>query len=113
MSVNEAIVMLGAEDMDRAVAFWRDGVGLPVRSTSPWWSELVAAGTVVALHAGGPGSSNAQLGLRVDDVDAACTRILAAGGALVRGPDDRTDEGIRLAEATDTEGNAFMVSSSL
>ena len=42
MEITETMVMLMAEDMDRAVAFWRDGVGLEVRSTSPFWSELLA-----------------------------------------------------------------------
>ena len=29
-----------AQDMDRAVAFYRDVVGLKVNSQSPMWSEL-------------------------------------------------------------------------
>jgi predicted enzyme related to lactoylglutathione lyase len=68
---------------------------------------------VVALHGGGAGSSIAQLGLRVADVDAACTDIVAAGGAVRSGPEDRPDEGIRLADVVDTEGNAFMLSAPL
>ena len=113
MEITETMVMLMPEDMDRAVAFWRDGVGLEVRSTSPFWSELLAGRTVIALHGGGGSSSVAQLGLRVTDVDAACADIVAAGGAVRSGPEDRTDEGIRLADVIDTEGNAFMVSASL
>ena len=68
---------------------------------------------MIALHGGGGSSSVAQLGLRVTDVDAACADIVAAGGAVRSGPEDRTDEGIRLADVIDTEGNAFMVSASL
>ena len=58
-------------------------------------------------------TSVAQLGLRVTDVDAACADIVAAGGAVRSGPEDRPDEGIRLADVVDTEGNAFMVSAAL
>ena len=43
----------------------------------------------------------------------ACADIVGAGGAVRSGPEDRTDEGIRLADVTDTEGNAFVVSASL
>ena len=32
--------MLMAQDMDRAVAFYRNVVGLKVNSLSPMWSEL-------------------------------------------------------------------------
>ncbi len=113
MEITETMVMLTAEDMDRAVAFWRDGVGLDIRSTSPFWSELLAGSTVIALHGGGGASSVGQLGLRVDDVDAACADIVAAGGAVRSGPEDRTEEGIRLADVVDTEGNAFMVSAAI
>jgi len=113
MEITETMVMLMAEDMDRAVAFWRDGVGLDERSISPFWSELLAGSTVIALHAGSGASSVAQLGLRVGDVDAACADIVAAGGAVRSGPEDRTDEGIRLADVIDTEGNAFMVSAAI
>ena len=71
---------------------------------------MLAGSTVIALHGGGAASSVAQLGLRVADVDAACADIVAAGGAVRSGPEDRPDEGIRLADVFDTEGNAFMVS---
>jgi predicted enzyme related to lactoylglutathione lyase len=110
VEISETMVMLMADDMNRALGFWRDGVGLAVRSTSPFWSELLAGSTVIALHGGGTGSSVAQLGLSVTDVDAACADIVAAGGSVRSGPEDRTDEGIRLADVVDTEGNAFMVS---
>jgi predicted enzyme related to lactoylglutathione lyase len=113
MEITEAMVMLMAEDMDRAVAFWRDAVGLEVRMTSPQWSELLAGATVIALHGGGGSSSIAQLGLRVADIDAACADIVAGGGAVRSGPEQRPDEGIRLADVVDTEGNAFMLSAAL
>ena len=108
MEITETVVMLMAEDMDRAVAFWRDGVGLGVRSTSPFWSELVAGSTVIALHGGG--------GARAlySAAGGRCDRPAPIVPAAVRsGPEDRTDEGIRLADVVDTEGNAFMVSASI
>jgi lactoylglutathione lyase len=37
-------------DMDRAVAFYRDVVGLPLKFQSPEWSEFATGETTLALH---------------------------------------------------------------
>jgi catechol 2,3-dioxygenase-like lactoylglutathione lyase family enzyme len=37
-------------DMDRAVAFYRDVIGLPLKFQSPQWSEFATAETTFALH---------------------------------------------------------------
>ena len=37
-------------DMNRAVAFYRDIVGLPLKFESPDWSELSTGETTLALH---------------------------------------------------------------
>ena len=37
-------------DMDRAVRFYRDVVGLPLNFQSPGWSEFATGQTTLALH---------------------------------------------------------------
>ena len=103
--------MLMAQDMDRAVGFWRDVMGLEVELHTPHWSELSWRDAIVALHGGGTGDGHASgLSLQVADLDEACQEVAAGGGRVLSGPVDRPGEGIRLADLVDTEGNAFALS---
>lgn len=59
------------DDMDGAVGFHRDKLGLSVRFQSPFWSEFETGGTRLALH---PASEknpagSIQLGFGVSDLD--------------------------------------------
>ncbi len=103
--------MLMAEDMERARNFYRDALGLEVKSANPYWSELCHGDSIVALHAGGRGEyTETGLSFTVDDIGAACEAVVARGGKLRSGPVERPGEPIKLAELTDTEGNGFMLS---
>lgn len=103
--------MLSAQDMERAIAFYRDVIGLDVKETSPWWSELTCGTAIIALHGGGDGEfRRTGLSFTVNDIDAACKAVALGGGRVRSGPEDRGDEGIYLAELTDPEGNGFMMS---
>ena len=111
MKVEAVKYMLMAQDMDRAVRFWRSVVGLVVTTTSPNWSELAFGDATVALHGGGTGELNMTgLGLQVADVEAACREVKVGGGSVVSPPEDRPGEPIILATLADTEGNGFMLS---
>jgi len=46
--VNYAIVFVS--DMKRAVSFYRDVLGLPLRFESPGWTEFATDGATLALH---------------------------------------------------------------
>ena len=48
--------MLFAQDMNRALAFYRDVLGLSVKLESEHWSELTHGDSIVALHGGHDGS---------------------------------------------------------
>lgn len=37
-------------DMDKAAAFHRDTLGLPLAFASPFWTEFATGGTKLALH---------------------------------------------------------------
>jgi lactoylglutathione lyase len=43
-------VILFVKDMARAVPFYRDVLGIPVRFESPEWTELETQGITIALH---------------------------------------------------------------
>lgn len=110
MKVEGVTYMLMAQDMDRAVAFYRDVIGLESKFSSPMWSELAFGDAIVALHGGGNDELRSTgLSFQVEDLDSAVREIERGGGRVTREPEDRSGEPIRLAEVVDTEGNAFAL----
>src|SRR6476646_4140386 len=68
MRLNYAIKFVA--DMDKAVAFYRDSLGLELKFASPFWSEFATGETTLALH---PASAEnpaggVQLGFTVDSL---------------------------------------------
>jgi predicted enzyme related to lactoylglutathione lyase len=92
-------------DMDLAVSFYRDTLGLPVRFESPEWSEIVTGQTTLALHpsssANPPGTF--QLGLTVSDLPSTCSELANRGVRFTR-PPARAEFGGMLAEFLDSDG---------
>ncbi len=110
MLVESIKYMLMAQDMDRAVRFYRDVIGLEVQFQSPEWTELTFGDAVVALHGGGGGTyRKTGLSIQVRDIASACKEIEAGGGKIAMSPQTRPGEPIKLAELVDTEGNAFSL----
>ena len=108
MNVERVAVMLIAQDMDRAVAFYRDVVGLEARSQSERWTEFAFGDAVVALHIGGQGESNKTgLAMTVSDIDSACREVEAGGGKVLKAPYVEDHVSLKLAYLEDTEGNGF------
>src|SRR6476661_1446380 len=102
--------MLMVAEMDRAVRFYADAFAATVALHTPYWSELVVAGATVALHPGRTGGDiDTGLGFEVDDLDAALETATILGGRLTESPKDRPDEGIRIAQLADSEGNIMSV----
>ena len=102
--------MLTAQDMERAVTFYRDVMGLEVITHSPHWSELRYGDAIVALHGGGDGSFiETGLSFQVKEIATVCDAVVAGGGKLRMSPQDRPGEPILLADLTDPEGNGFMI----
>jgi len=68
-------------DMNRAVKFYRDVLGLPLKFESPEWSELVTGETTLALHAAttrhSPGA--VELGFTVADMQNSYQDLSAKG----------------------------------
>lgn len=110
MLVEKVKFVLMAQDMDRAVRFYREVIGLEPGSVSPYWSELSFGDAIVALHGGGSGElQETGLSFQVTDVHAACREVEAGGGSIRQLPEDRPGEPIRLAHAADPEGNGFLL----
>ena len=107
VTITKAYFMVPVDDMDRAMGFYRDVLGLTQQFASPDWTELTWRDATIALHRGGGGGQRESwLGFHVEDLDAALAAIEAAGGR--RGA-DRNEGGVRLVSITDTEGNALTI----
>jgi len=91
------LVTLGVADLDRAIAFYRDGLGLPQRpgegvffETRGTWlalfprDELAHDAGVAAQGAGFRGFALAHNVRTRDEVEAVLAQAVAAGGRLVK-----------------------------
>ena len=97
-------------DMDRAVRFYRDVLGLTLRFESPGWSEFSTGETSLALH---PASSKSpagsvELGFNVSNLEA-FYREMSAKGVQFSIPPTKQDFGGTLAQFLDSEGGRSSV----
>ena len=97
-------------DMDAAIAFHRDVMGLPVKFASPFWTEMATGETTLALHPASPENpaGSVQLGFGVDDVEAFYAAESAAGREFLRPP--TMLHGSRIVALNDCEGVEIRVS---
>ena len=97
-------------DMDRAVAFYRDTLGLTLKFASPGWSEFATGETTLALHPSSdenpPGTTH--LGFGTPDVRGFHRTMTAAGVRFTREPEPL--HGVTLAEFVDPDGARCSVS---
>ena len=106
-----AYVIVFVSDMDRAVKFYRDTLGLPLKFSSPHWSEFVTGDTTVALH---PASEQSpagavRLGFNVPALET-FYREMTAKGVKFPQPPAKQDFGGVLASFEDSEGSLCTVS---
>jgi lactoylglutathione lyase len=117
MRVTYAIVFVS--DMRRAVAFYRDVLGLPLKFESPGWTEFATDGATLALHAGeGPPpakdephrvpAGRCRPGLSVPNLDEFHKRMTANNVPCVQEP--RETFGARIAQYADPDGLVISVS---
>lgn len=98
-------------DMDRAVQFYRDTLGLPLKFQSPGWSEFVTGETILALHpasAKNPAGS-VELGFGVENIQK-FHQEMAGKGVQFTMPPKQQDFGGTLAQFVDSEGGFVSVS---
>lgn len=117
MRVNYAIVFVS--DMKRAVSFYRDVIGLPLKFESPRWTEFATEGATLALHASeGPiterddphkiPAGRCRPGLSVPNLDEFHTRMVERKVPCVQEPQELF--GARIAQYLDPNGLAISVS---
>ena len=97
-------------DMDRAVRFYRDVLGLPLRFQSPGWSEFSTGETSLALH---PASSKSpagsvEIGFNVSNLET-FYQEMSAKGVQFSTPPTQQDFGGTLAQFLDSEGGRASV----
>lgn len=102
-------VMKFVSNMDDAVKFYRDTMGLLLRFQSPGWSEFDTGNTVFALH---PASEHnppgkVELGFSVDDLQRFHDQMSAKGVRFPMPP--KKQEFGWLAQFADSEGSACSV----
>lgn len=103
MKLNYAIEFVA--DMDRAVKFYRDVLGLPLKFQSPGWSEFSTGETSLGLH---PASErnpagSIELGFNVPNLGKFHEEMIAKGVRFTM-PPTKQDFGGILAQFVDPEG---------
>jgi lactoylglutathione lyase len=114
--VNYVIVFVS--DMKRAVEFYRDALGLPLRFESPGWTEFATEGATLALHEGEKPTAEAigpidgrpgqcRPGLSVANLDEFHKTMLERKVRCVQEPKEVF--GARLAQYADPDGLVISV----
>lgn len=105
-----SLVEFPADDPDRARRFWTGVLGVELGDRQDGEGEgwqTHSGGTELGLHARGrgPGDTVSIPYLRVDDLEAALTRVTELGGTVIH-------PGTRWAICRDSEGSPFGLSAS-
>jgi lactoylglutathione lyase len=97
-------------DMDRAVKFYREVLGLTLKFQSPGWSEFSTGSTTLALHpateTNPPGK--AEIGFNVADLQKFYEEMKAKQVKFPM-PPKKQDFGGMLAQLEDSEGSHISV----
>ena len=79
-----SVVYFYVRDLDAALGFFRDLLGIPLERHDDSWAEAALGGVRFALHAWHegapePGSGGVSISFGVDDVEQAAARLREAG----------------------------------
>ena len=101
-------------DMDAAVKFYRDAIGLPLKFQSPGWSEFATGETSFALHPASEGkpAGSIELGFTAGDL-AEFHEEMSAKGVKFSMPPTKQEYGRMLAQFVDSEGAYSSVSAAM
>ena len=97
-------------DMNTAVEFFRDRLGVELRFESPHWTEFSTGDTTLALHIASDShpAGSASLGFGVADIDAFYRTAKSDGIEFTAEPTETF--GVRIAKFKDSEGAECSVS---
>jgi catechol 2,3-dioxygenase-like lactoylglutathione lyase family enzyme len=98
-------------DMERAIVFYRDTMGLPLKFQSPGWSEFATGDVTLALHlaTSDEPAGTTELGFRTADVTTAYTARAQNGLNFIESP--REVHGTKIARFRDCDNAASSLSS--
>jgi len=116
MRVNYAIVFVS--DMKRAVTFYRDVIGLPLKFESPGWTEFATDGTTLALHRSEGANPDGGIsphtpagrcrpGFSVPNLDEFHRRMVEKNVLCLQEPKETF--GVRIAQYADPDGLVLSV----
>lgn len=110
MATRLTYVIKFVADMDAAIAFHRDHLGLTVKFATPFWTEMATGETTLALHPATPDkpAGHVEVGFGVDDIAAFHAEKSAAGLSFLTPP--REQHGVKIATLNDCEGVEIRVS---
>lgn len=108
MRLNYAIKYVS--DMDQAVAFYRDTLGLELKFQSPFWSEFATGDTTLALHPASDDNAagSVELGFAVGNLGEFYERRAELGLQFTRPPKEM--HGVHIARFRDVDGAEISVS---
>jgi len=110
MRVEKLKYIIWAADLPRALRFYTSVFDAVILRQSDVMAEISVAGGIIGIHGGGEGKTTwTGLSFQVGDLFAACDALRAAGGAVLRPPQDTPDEPAHLAMCRDPEGNEIML----
>ena len=110
MTTSLTYVIKFVENMDKAVRFHVDQLGLKLRFQSPEWSEFDTGATTLALHiasAGNP-AGTCQIGLGVPDIEQFYSEAMNKGVQFTSPPTDL--HGQRITKLRDVDGAECSIS---
>ena len=108
MAAGVATVWVPVEDMERAVGFYRDVLGLSIKSQGEDWTEVDADGLTIGLNARETATASSGGGAVItfrpdEDIDSEVERLTAAGVSFAGEISDHPWG--RIAPFKDSEGN--------
>jgi len=111
-------VVVYVSDMQRSTNFYRDVLGLPLRFSSPGWTEFNTGATTIALHTTGgqtqpaqqslPPAGQAHLGFIVDDLQGIYETLKAQDVHFSLLP-QKQSSGVTLAVLHDPDGQGITL----
>jgi lactoylglutathione lyase len=105
MTIKLSYVIEFVADMDRAVKFYRDVMGLALKVQSPGWSEFATGETTLGLHPASDKNApgKVEIGFNVANL-AQFYDEMRAKGVKFPMPPKKQDFGGMLAQFEDSEG---------
>lgn len=110
MNVRLNYVIKFVLDMDESISFYKDALGLSIKSQSPKWTEFETGATTLALHLTDDKqiAGTIQLGFGSDNIDSIYSELISKN---VKFSHPLTlAHGMKLAEFIDNDGTANTLS---